>query len=41
MVRTHDTDEACDAVAEIIADQIERSNLDVMQKPPTPPHIAP
>ena len=41
MVRTHDTDEAYNAVAEIIADQIKRSNLDVTQKLPTLPHIAP
>ena len=34
MAQSHNTDEARSAAAEIIADQIERSNLEVRQKPP-------
>ena len=41
MAQKHNTDEARHAAAEIIADQIERSNFEVRQKPPRPPHSTP
>ena len=41
MAQSHNTDEARSAAAEIIADQIDRSNLEVRQKPPTPGHSTP
>ena len=41
MAQSHNTDEARSAAAEIIADQIERSNLEVRQKPPAPGHSTP
>ena len=41
MAQSHNTDEARAAAAEIIADQIERSNLEVRQKPPRPGHSTP
>ena len=41
LVKTHNTDEARAAVAAIIADQIERSNFEVRQKPPRRGHSTP
>ena len=38
MAQKHNTAEACNAAAEIIADQIELTALEVRQKPPRPPH---
>jgi len=41
LVKTHDADEARTSVAEIIADQIELSALEVRQKPPKRGHSTP
>ena len=41
MAQTHNTDEARSAAAEVIADQILQSGLEVRQKPPRPPHSTP
>ena len=41
MAQSHNTDEARSAAAEIIADQIERSNLEIRQKPPSRGHSTP
>lgn len=41
MAQTHNTDTARSAAAELIADQILRSGLEVRQKPPRPSHRTP
>jgi hypothetical protein len=41
LTQGHTTDEARQAVAEIIAAQIERSGLEVRQKPPARSHSTP
>jgi hypothetical protein len=41
LVKTHNTDEARTAVTAIIAGQIERSGLEVRQRPPNRGHSTP
>jgi hypothetical protein len=41
LAQNHNTDEARAAVAEIIADQIDQSNLEVRQRPSTRGHHMP